>query len=314
MRGTVMQKEVPTASAATGEASPPSGLARLLLSLDRPFRFVANLTSLGIVSVIVAALIQYSSWRDDKQLTRHKEELSGAISSFSEIAGFLSAAMNLQQILYFTHKNAAGAFGANNPQQLNYLLMSAKSILADYTASRLTLRKSVDVLIGKSDLFIDRPARPEAQRSVTNVAKTDDLLVFSNRDILRGQGFRCSEHLSQPEPINLKTLSIDWQQTRNHVGTFYYCLEDLHTRIFDIRVWAHAAEVQPAGQPDEKTTPKPAVQLSDEDKKQIEHGFDLQTRRLNDFIAVTTARIEEMRLRTNDNGFLRHQFCFWCRD
>jgi hypothetical protein len=309
-----MQKEVPTAAAGDASAPAPSGLAGLLLSLDRPFRFVANLTSLGLVSVIVAALIQHSAWRDDKQLTRHKEELSSAISNFSEIAGFLSAAMNLQQILYFTHKNAAGTFGPNDLQQLNYLSTSARSVLADYTASRLNLRKSVDILIGKADLFIDRPARPEAQRSVTNVAKTDNLLVISNRDILRGEGFRCSEHLSQPEPINLKTLSIDWQQTRNHVGTFYYCLEDLHSRIFDIRVWAHAVEVQRAGQPDETTAPKPAVRLSDENMKQIEHGFDLQTRRLSDFIVVTTARIEEMRLRTKDNGFFRHQFCFFCSD
>jgi hypothetical protein len=304
-----MQKEVPTAAAA-GEASgpAPSGLAGLLLSLDRPFRFVANLTSLSLFSIIVAAVIQYSAWRDDKLLTRHKEELSSAVASFSEIAGFLSAAMNLQQILYFTYKDA---HGPNDPQQLNYLLMNAKSIWADYTVSRLTLRKSVDVLIGKSDLFIDRPGRPEAQRSVTNVAKTDNLLVFSNRDILRSQGFRCYEHWSQPKPINLKTLSIDWQQTRNHVGTFYYCLEELHKIIFDIRVWAHAAEVQRAGQPDEKTT---AVQLSDAEMEQIEYGFDLQTRRLNDFIAVTTNKIEEMRLRTNDNGFLCHQFRFGCRD
>jgi hypothetical protein len=309
-----MQKEAPTGSTATGERPARSGFAGLLLSLDRPFRFVANLTSLGVVSVVVAALIQYSAWRDDKQLTRHKEELASAISNFSEIAGFLSAAMNLQQILYFTHKNAAGAFGSVDPQRLNYLSVSAKSILADYTASRLTLRKNVDVLIGKSDLFIDRPARTEAQRSVANVAKTDDLLVFSNRDILRGQGFRCSEHLSQPKPINLNTLSIDWQQTRNHVGTFFYCLEDLHSEIIDIRVWAHAIEVQRVGQSDEPTAPKPAVQLSDTKMKQIEHGFDLQTRRLNDFIAVTTARIEEMRLRTKDNGFFRHQFCFFCSD
>src|SRR5205085_6892235 len=119
--GKVMQKKAPTGSTTKGGDAAPSGLAGLLLSLDRPFRFVANLTSLGLVSVIVAALIQYSAWRDDKQLTRHKEELSSAISNFSEIAGFLSAAMNLQQILYYTHKNAAGAYGPVDPERLDYL-------------------------------------------------------------------------------------------------------------------------------------------------------------------------------------------------
>jgi hypothetical protein len=68
------------------------------------------------------------------------------------------------------------------------------------------------------------------------------------------------------------------------------------------------------GQLDEKTTGRPDIQLSKERMKQIEGDFDPQTRRLNDFIAVATAKIEELRLRTKDNRFLRHQFCFFCGD
>jgi hypothetical protein len=321
-----MQEEQPTtrATGIGGDSPATSGFARLLLLLDQPFRFLANLTSLGLISVLVAALIQYSSWRDDKQLSRHKEELSNAISSFSEIAGFLSATMNLQQMLYYTYKNAVGAFGPVEQQQSNYLLMSAKSILAEYTTSRTSLRKSVDVLIGKSDLFIDRPTRSEAQRIVPNVAKTDELLVFSNRDVLRDHGFICSKHLSQPEPTKLANLSIDWTQTRNHVATFYYCLEEIHSEIFPVRVWTATAGERGGKTPDEKTpgektpderTPeKLAIQLSKEQRKQIEDDIDIQTRRLHDFIAVTTGKIEEMRLRTKDDGFLRHQFCFFCSD
>jgi hypothetical protein len=296
------------------------GFARLLLLLDQPFRFLANLTSLGLVSVLVASLIQYSSWRDDKALSRHKEELSNAISSFSEISGFLSATMNLQQIMYYTQKNAAGTFGTLDEQQLNYLLANTKSILAEYTTSRIALRKNVDVLIGKSDLFIDRPTRSQAQRIVTDVAKTNELLVFSNRDVLRNHGFSCSKHLSQPEPIQLGDISIDWTQTRNHVATFYYCLEELHYELFPVRVWAQAAAVGEQGGPsrekssDEKTRAQPSAQLSKERMKQIEDDFELQTKRLNDFIAVGTAKIEQMRLRTSDDGFFRHQFCFFCSD
>ena len=204
--------------------------------------------------------------------------------------------MNLQQMLYFIHKNAVGTFGPVDQQQYVYLLTSAKSMLAEYTASRISLRKSVDVLIGKSDLFIDRPTQPDAQRIVANVVKTDELLVFSNRDVLRNHGFLCSKHLPQPEPLDLGNLSIDWNKTRNHVATFYYCLEALHYEIFRVRVWAQAVtEGERGGEPDEKTMEKPGTQLSTETIKQIEDDFDLQTRRLNDFIAVATAKIEEMR-------------------
>jgi hypothetical protein len=32
------------------------------------------------------------------------------------------------------------------------------------------------------------------------------------------------------------------------------------------------------------------------------------------FIAVGTGKIEQMRLRTNEDGFFHHQFCFFCSD
>ena len=65
---------------------------------------------------------------------------------------------------------------------------------------------------------------------------------------------------------------------------------------------------------DEKTAGKPSVQFSKEQMKQIEDDFELQTKRLNDFIAVGTGKIEQMRLRTNEDGLFRHQFCFFCSD
>jgi hypothetical protein len=222
--------------------------------------------------------------------------------------------------LYYTYKNAAGVFGSVDEQQLNYLLSSTRSVLAEYNTARIGLRKSVDVLIGKSDLFIDRPIRSQAQRIVANVAKTDELLVFSNRDVLRSYGFLCSKHLSQPTPTKLGNISIDWTQTRNHVATFYYCLEELHSELFPVRVWAQAFVVgEQRGPPgekkaDDKTAGKPGAQLSKEQMKQIEGDFDLQTKRLSDFIAVGTGKIEQMRLRTNEDGFFRHQFCFFCSE
>jgi hypothetical protein len=85
--------------------------------------------------------------------------------------------------------------------------------------------------------------------------------------------------------------------------------------MFPVRVWAQAATIaEREAQPEEKTTGNSGAQLSKERMKQIEDDFELQTRRLNDFIAVGTAKIEEMRLRTKDDGFFRHQFCFFCSD
>ena len=87
------------ATEASEETTARSWFARLLVQLDRPFRFAAHLTFVGIVGVVIAAVVQYSSWRDEKQRARHAEELSNAILNFSEISGALSGVMNLQQIL-----------------------------------------------------------------------------------------------------------------------------------------------------------------------------------------------------------------------
>jgi hypothetical protein len=309
-------------SAATKAARPPdSWFARLLILLDQPFRFAANLTSFGVVGVILASVFQYSSWRDDKQLARHREELESAISNFQEISKTLSGVMNLQQILYFTHKSAAGGQGPVDPQQLNYLLNSGKTILAEYTAERTSLRKSVDILIGKADLFIDRPTRSYDERlPAADQVKSNKGKVFSNRTILRTAGFDCARDMPQSKPITLGTISIDWRQTRDHVAAFYFCLEEIHYAIYPMRVWAIQAtmhDLQRTGSSahgsDDAAELRPRP-LPLEKVGQIEDGIDLQATRLNDFITLSTNKIEEMRLRAKDNGFFRHQLCFFCGD
>ena len=53
---------------------------------------------------------------------------------------------------------------------------------------------------------------------------------------------------------------------------------------------------------------KPWIEKMDE----IESNLDLQTKRLNAMIMLSTIKIEEIRLSASENGFLRHQFCFFC--
>jgi hypothetical protein len=61
------------------------------------------------------------------------------------------------------------------------------------------------------------------------------------------------------------------------------------------------------------TTEQPP-RLAEDRQKKIEDSFGLLATRLNDFITLSTNKIEEMRLHTKDNGFFRHQFCFFCGD
>lgn len=288
-----------------------SWFSRSLLALDRPFRFTARLTSFGLVSIVVAAVFQYASWRDEKQLTRHREELASAISTFSEISGALSGAMNLQQILYFTHD--AITDNSNDANARRYLSLSAKQVFDEYATARIALRKNIDVLIGKADLFIDRPTRLDSER----IEPDSGIQVFSNRDLLRGAGFDCDKHLPQTTRLDLSGISIDWAQARYHTATFYYCLERLHYLLLRTRVWAmtqtaaadDSQKNAPERQPEKESQ---GLQYTKEEMGQIEKEFDLQTRRLNELIALFAKKIEQMRLRSRENGFFRHQFCLEC--
>jgi hypothetical protein len=299
-------------------SSKDSPLQRFILLLDRPFRFFANLTSLGIISVIIAAIVQYSAWRDEKNLTRHQEELTHAISNFSDLSGTLSAVMNLQQMLFYMYREALGYDGKTPVDDLTtkYDVTNAKAISNDYFTSRTALRKNIDVLIAKADLYLDRPTKSEGER-VVDQPPTDEPQVFSNRDLLRENGFNCKQHLPmKSERVRVGNITLSWNQARHHVATFYYCLEDIHYSLFPIRAWATM---------DTTTSHDPRMKILDDGMKadeqitdwikemdEIEKKLDLQTKRLNALIKLSTSKIEEIRLRAKENGFFRHQFCFWC--
>jgi hypothetical protein len=311
------QNETGAAKVATTppDASKPDWFSNLVLSLDKPIRLVANLTSFGFVGIVLALIVQYSSWRDEKQGARHKEELSSAISTFQEISGALSGAMNLQQILFYTYKSA---LEPDDEHHLKYLATSGQKILTEYTEGRTALRKSIDVLTGKADLFIDRPTRPDNKRLTNhNQFTSDKVQVSSNRQLLKGIGFSCEKDLPRQDSRKFGEIEIDWMQTANHVATFYYCFDDLHYSIFPARKWALQAVVRDdpraAANENHDIVQQPGS-LPREKIDEIELCLGLETRRLNDFITLSTNKIEEMRLRTRDNGFFHHQFCFFCGD
>ena len=160
--------------------------------LDRPYRFATNLAFFGLIGTIVGAYFQYNSWRDEKTLARYQNELSTASATFSEVAQALSSVTNLQQVLFYSYKNAVGYYGPVDEETRLYLSEGAKRIHESYFTARTTLRQNIDILSGKAALFLDRPLETDEQRveMLTNAS-----FVVSNRDKLGEEGFKCSEHL-----------------------------------------------------------------------------------------------------------------------
>jgi hypothetical protein len=268
--------------------------------LDRPYRFATNLAFFGLLGTVLGAYFQYNSWRDEKTLARYQNELSTASSTFSEVAQALSSVMNLQQILFYGYKNALDYYGPVNEQTRSYLSDSAKRTYEKYFVARTELRQNIDILSGKAALFLDRPIESDDQR-VQMLMETK--FVVSNRDRLEEEGFKCTMHLPDlvHRKVALKTMDIDWNSARQHIGTFYYCSDAIHYQMLFIRMWAQSGVV---GNEDNENARK---QID-----AIDANLKLQTDRLNAFISISLEKIELLRLRGRPKGFLRHQFfCWW---
>ena len=283
--------------------SPPAKEARFdgfLVWLNRPYRAATRIALFGLVGTIIGIYFQYNSWRDEKTLTRYQNELSTATSTFSEIAQTMSSVMNLQQILYYTYLNAMGYYRPVDEKRRTYLWQSANDIHKDYFTARTAFRQNVDILSGKAALFLDRPVQTDEQRVALLF---NDTFVVSARGSLKAEGFDCATHMPnlKQRTTKLTTTEIDWNMARQHVGTFFYCSDELHNRLLSIRQWARNGSNATSDPPDTKK------EVAD-----LEEALNQQTARLDAFISVSLEKIEALRLRGRPKGFFHHQFfCWW---
>src|SRR5262245_2648542 len=88
----------------------PGFLRKLLHYVDRPVRAAGKLTFVAIILGAFGSLttmyVQYTAWREEKNIARYNEDLKNSIATLSELSGTLSPIMNLQQILFYTFREA----------------------------------------------------------------------------------------------------------------------------------------------------------------------------------------------------------------
>jgi len=85
----------------------------LLHYVDRPFRAAGKLTFVAIIlgafGSLTGVYVQYTTWREEKNIARYNEDLKNSIATLSELSGTLSAIMNLQQLLFYNFQDALEA-------------------------------------------------------------------------------------------------------------------------------------------------------------------------------------------------------------
>jgi hypothetical protein len=273
--------------------------------------FLKNLSIVGLVGGVIGTAVgsyfQYVSWREEQNIARYKEDFAAATAVFGDVANTLSTVVNLQQIVYFTFRDAvdAGVEGDDDAFQTK----SARDIYKSYVDARNALRERIDALARKMEIYIDWPS--DRNRDPT-VRKSADPL---NSHSLGEYDFDCAKYLpdsasieslkvdSVPKPNTAASLQVDWRSTKHHIVAFQYCFETVHRLIFAARQWASKSPVAPEM--------KDKI-IRDREKTQI--AFDQLVERLNAFMMLTMWRIQDIRLRYQTKSYICHLFPVtrWC--
>ncbi|HKF93390.1 MAG TPA: hypothetical protein VKB96_02085 [Gammaproteobacteria bacterium] len=271
--------------------------------LGRLVRYGTQLGLLSIVagglSALIASFLQYSSWRQEQQLARYKEDLGKAIETFSDVSSTLASAMNLQQLIYFNYRGAIRDKVDTDKSSLQY--KNANKVYDDYFKERTALRRNVDVVARKMEIFVDWPSISDPKISSVRDLIKDPIapktVIAAEQASLTD--FDCVKHLPNFEKNELP--SVDWYSTKHHVVTFYHCFDRIHYGVFAARSWAGGIDVTPEQKSEFLRT-----------MDRTEDLLNSQITRLNAFMVLTMRRIEDIRQNYRLPSFVCHYTLVWC--
>lgn len=282
-----------------------------LLFAEETVVFFKHLSILGLVGGVVGTAVgsyfQYVSWREEQNIARYKEDFAAATAVFSDVASTLSTAVNLQQILYFTFRDAVDAGVDKNDDA--FQTKTARDTYKSYVDARNALRERIDALARKMEIYIDWPS--DRNRDPTVQRSADPL----NSHSLGEYDFDCAKYLPNPasietlkvdsiaKPNTTASLLVDWRSTKHHIVALQYCFETVHRLTLVARQWAAKSPVTPE-----------MMNKIIRDREKIQAAADQLVERLNAFMMLTMWRIQDIRLRYQTKNYLCHLFPIarWC--
>src|SRR5215469_5808465 len=226
---------------------------------------------------------------------------------FGDVASTVSTAVNLQQILYFTFRDAADAGVDKNDDA--FQTKTARDTYKSYLDARNALRERIDALARKMEIYVDWPS--DRNRDPTVQRSADPL----NSHSLGEYDFDCAKYLPNstsietlkvdpiPKPDTTASLQVDWRSTKHHIVALQYCFETVHRLILAARQWAAKSPVTPE-----------MMNKIIRDREKVQAAFDQLVERLNAFMMLTMWRIQDIRLRYQTKNYLCHLFpvARWC--
>ena len=138
------------------ESSIWARLKRNILRAEGTAQFLKNLSIVGLIGTVVGSYFQYVSWREEQNIAHYKEDFAAATAAFADTSRTLSIAINLQQIVYFTFKDAVKANVDTNDNA--FLTKTTRETYKGYADARNSLREDIDALARKMEIYLDWPS------------------------------------------------------------------------------------------------------------------------------------------------------------
>ncbi|MFH3479688.1 hypothetical protein [Xanthobacter variabilis] len=259
---------------------------------------------IGLITTVVAAsassIFQYSRWQAEQSLARTAADFQAATTTFAAISSELARINTLQEILFFTYRDAVTKPNTANAE---FLAARGKELFALYEIGRVDLRAKMDSYIFDARRHLDWPSAATTPALLTDKGMDRDPLGYGQlkRSAARGE-FDCIREKSMPQssdgqvftPSDFKDFSVDWNSSTHHLVVFGYCFRVLNELLEPARIWA-------AGLDSSGKTPSP---MTSEQMDAISTQLDNQVHRLNGFSALGITQVERSRARAKPPGFL----------
>jgi hypothetical protein len=291
------------------KSEPATGLwgamKRRILLADSTVTLLKNLSILGLAGTVLGSYFQYTSWREEKNITRYKEDYAVARGTFDEVVNSIGAITSIQQSLFFAYAATLDRLerkADNDPN--DELAKRGADLYKDYTTTRNSFRKSFYLLATQVEINIDWSTDWYFQASKEVYHSVDPTTANS----LGEYNFDCDKYLpggvspSQLGQVKLlpdgrqgPPLIVDWRSAKHQAIALYYCSLTIDALIRPALQWASGSSIESNGRD---------IFIGRRDF--IRARFDRQIERLDAFIRLSTWRIEELRKRSETRGFLCH--------
>ena len=289
-----------------GRPAGKSRFWRIVEAANRKFAYIVGLPIVTVVGSFLASHYQYLSAYDDKVNAIGKEEIARAEATFTDVAGQLSKAITLQQLLYFNYRDAIKSHRDGEAQALE--TKNARAIFKDYDDLRTQLRENIDLMARRVEVTIDWASNTNRDAANAGPFGGDPM----SRIALGNYNFNCDADAYMPSfkdphvevpptqamlkaDPNAPSLGIDWYSAKHQLLTLYYCFQATHSGIEVVRQWASSSALDEQKKKEFADAPD---KLGDR--------FDREALRLHSFNTLVARDIDAIRVKFRPRKWYCH--------